>query len=219
MPRAKLEITLPEGTWIRDVSGSHPDATFRVLAALPGGDAGVGLLEIEAPELSTVLSEIEAADAVTSMDLLRVVDEEALLQFETTDALLLMSIRDSMIPFEPPVLIRDTVATMEVTASRDRLSELGEQLEAMGMPFEVRYVRTTVDSTDLLTEPQRRLLLTAVEAGYYDTPRECTLTDLADRVGVAKSTASERLHRAEEAVIKEFVEGLDAEVDSQAPTL
>jgi len=209
MPRAKLEITLPEVTWIRTVSADHPESTFRVLAALPGEETGVGLLEVESAELSAVLAAIDDAEGVTALDLLRVVDDEALVQFETTDPVLLMSIQDSMVPFEPPVLIRDGVATMEVTASRDRLSELGERLEAMGMPFEVRYVRTTVDSTDLLTEPQRRLLATAVEAGYYDTPRTTTLTELAEQVGVAKSTASERLHRAEGTVIKEFVERID----------
>lgn len=45
----------------------------------------------------------------------------------------------------------------------------------------------------------------AVEAGYYDTPRDCTLTDLAETVGLAKSTCSETLHRAEGQIIKQFV--------------
>jgi predicted DNA binding protein len=44
-----------------------------------------------------------------------------------------------------------------------------------------------------------------VERGYYDTPRTCTLTELADHLGIAKSTASERLHRAEGAIIRAFV--------------
>lgn len=37
-----------------------------------------------------------------------------------------------------------------------------------------------------------------IERGYYDTPRRCTLTELADELDLAKSTCSERLHRAEE---------------------
>ncbi|MEM4781102.1 MAG: helix-turn-helix domain-containing protein, partial [Halalkalicoccus sp.] len=102
--------------------------------------------------------------------------------------------------------ICEGVATLEVTAPRDRLSELGEQLEAFGMRFEVEYVTQSIDTEELLTDRQRRLLETAIDQGYYDSPRECTLSELAESVGIAKSTASETLHRAEGAIIKEYVE-------------
>lgn len=55
--------------------------------------------------------------------------------------------------------------------------------------------------------------MAAVEAGYYDTPRTCTLTELADEVGLAKSTCSEILHRAEEIIVKEFIENLPADIE------
>jgi len=57
----------------------------------------------------------------------------------------------------------------------------------------------------LLTETQTELVETAIEQGYYDTPRTCSLTDLGREVDIAKSTASETLHRAEEKIIKQFV--------------
>jgi hypothetical protein len=212
MPVARLDVTLPEGVWIRDVSEAFPDAVFRVLAALPDETMGVGLLEITAPDLGEVISAMEAREGVTSIELLRVVDDEALVQFETSDPLLLLSIRDSRVPFEPPVVISDGVAALEVTASRDRLSELGTQLERLGMAFEVLFVRQTLDASELLTEGQRSILFEAVERGYYDTPRGVTLTDLAGELDVAKSTASERLHRAEEKVIKRFVRDSEPDV-------
>ncbi|MFB6122252.1 MAG: helix-turn-helix domain-containing protein [Haloferacaceae archaeon] len=205
MPNAKLNVTLPEGTWIRAVSDRFPDATFRVLAALPDEESGVGLVEIRSDDIRDVIETMDGLEGISAIDPLRAVEDEALLQFETTEPLLLLSIRDSRIPFEPPVTISDGAAAVEITASRERLSELGEQLRTFGMPFEVEYIRQSIDSRDLLTERQRDLLRTAVDEGYYDTPRRCTLTELADAVGIAKSTASEQLHRAEETVIKEFV--------------
>ncbi|UPM44485.1 helix-turn-helix domain-containing protein [Halocatena salina] len=57
---------------------------------------------------------------------------------------------------------------------------------------------------DLLTDRQRRFMIKAVQRGYYDSPRECSLTDLAVTLTVSKSTASRVLHNAEETVIKEF---------------
>jgi hypothetical protein len=210
MPYAKLNVTLPEGVWIGEISSEFPAVRFRVLAALPGDDSGVGLVEITGPDLESVLGAVERRDGISSIDLLRVVDDEALVQFETTDPVLLLAVQNSMVPLELPFVVANGVAELELTASRERLSELGEQLTALGMSYEVEYIRGTIDTEALLTDAQRDLLDTAVGAGYYDTPRGCTLTELADRVGVAKSTASERLHRAEEKVIKKFVREADS---------
>jgi len=58
-----------------------------------------------------------------------------------------------------------------------------------------------------------------VELGYYDVPRRFTLTEVADHVGIAKSTCSETLQRVERTVVREFVDDLptrplDEEVDA-----
>jgi predicted DNA binding protein len=56
-----------------------------------------------------------------------------------------------------------------------------------------------------VANPWRYLLRTAVERGYYDTPRRCTLTELAEALDMAKSTCSETLHRAEGKITKQFL--------------
>jgi predicted DNA binding protein len=205
MPTAKLAVTLPEDIWIADLSTRFPDATFRVLAALPDDETGVGLVEITATDVGDVLGRLDETAGVRVFETLYRGDDRALVQFETDDPLLLLSIRNSRAPFEPPVTIVDGVANLEITAPRDRLSSLADQLQTFGLQFDVRSVRTTIDSESVVTDGQRQLIETAVERGYYDTPRTCTLTELADHLGIAKSTASERLHRAEGAIIRAFV--------------
>jgi hypothetical protein len=69
----------------------------------------------------------------------------------------------------------------------------------------IREVRQESDSQQLLTDRQRDLLEASVEAGYFDTPRDCSLTDLADRMEITKSPCSSTLHRVEVAVIKQYV--------------
>ncbi|MFB6176769.1 MAG: helix-turn-helix domain-containing protein [Halobaculum sp.] len=44
--------------------------------------------------------------------------------------------------------------------------------------------------------------------GYYETPRECTVTELSDRLDVARSTLQYRLQRAESQLLAAFVEQL-----------
>jgi len=211
MPTARLAVTLPADVWIADLSTHFPDATFRVLAALPDANTGVGLVEITDTNVADVLDRLDETEGVRVFETLYRGDDRALVQFETDDPLLLLSIRNSRAPFEPPVTIVDGVADLEITAPRDRLSSLADQFRALGLQFDVRSVRTSIDSESVVSDGQRRLIETAVEEGYYDTPRRCTLTELADHLAIPKSTASERLHRAEGAIIRAFVDGASGE--------
>lgn len=214
MPRVRLAIDVPASVWIGVVSRDHPEATFRVLAAMPEEDRGVGLVEVTAPDIGAVAADIDDQETVTDVAVLHRHDNRATLQFETTDPLLLFPVQSAGVPLELPFDIRDGVATWELTASRDRLSRLGDQLEAFGIAYRVESVEHYVDPDRLLTDRQRRLLVAAVDRGYYDTPRGCTLTDLAGDLEVSKSSLSETLHRAEGAVVKHYVGGL---ADANAP--
>jgi hypothetical protein len=210
MPHARLTLTVPEGVWIGDLSRSYPEVEFRVLAALADDDAGVGLVELSGPDLAAAADAVGTYEPVTDVDVLQRDDDRALVQFETSEYVLLLPAQGSRVPLEMPFSIRDGRATWEVTAPQERLSALGEQLDFFDISYTVEYVRQHVAEEPLLTDRQFDLLVTAVEMGYYDTPRECSLTDLADAMDIAKSTCSETLHRAESKVISQFVAEADA---------
>jgi predicted DNA binding protein len=59
-----------------------------------------------------------------------------------------------------------------------------------------------------LSHAQREAVRAAVAHGYYETPRECTVTELSDRLDVARSTLQYRLQRAESQLLAAFVERL-----------
>jgi predicted DNA binding protein len=206
MPRATLTLTVPEVIWIGDLSRRYPEMRIEVLAAVQNDDRGVALAELSAPDESRVLSELEGYDGVAGVELLSDGDEETLVQLETTVPLLLEPIQRSGVPLEMPFTIRNGNVVWEVTTSRERLSKLGEHLEELGIPFTVDSIYQEVESEQVLTDHQWELLRTAAEHGYYDTPRDCTQEELAEALGIAKSTCSETLHRAEERVIKRFIE-------------
>ncbi|WP_148416119.1 helix-turn-helix domain-containing protein [Haloferax sp. KTX1] len=212
MPRATLSITLPEQVWVSDLSGRYPDAEFTVLAAMPADETGVGLVEIRTADIEPVVTTIDEYDSVVSVTILEAQPERALVQFETTEPLLILTLSEVGIPLELPITIVDGEVTVEVTAPRENLSELGEQLTQFGIPFDLVSIHQSIDTESLLTDDQYDLLETAVAEGYYDTPRTCTLTGLAEAVGLAKSTTSEKLHRAEGKVMKAFLARDDATV-------
>ena len=205
MPRAKLSLDLPEQVWVSALSMEYPEAEFTVLAAMPAGETGVGLVEVTAADIEPIVTTIDGYDTVTSVTILEAQADRALVQFETTEPLLIRSLSEAGIPLELPITIVDGEVTVELTAPREKLSDLGTLLEQFGIPFDLVSITQSIDTQSLLTDEQYELLETAVERGYYDTPRTSTLTELAEAVGLAKSTTSEKIHRAEGKVIKEFV--------------
>lgn len=206
MPEARLELTLPEQLWVGRLSRAYPEASFRVLAVMPDGGHGIGLVEIRAQTVEALLVEMRGYEAVADVNVLSATDEEALVQFETSTPLLLSVAQDSGIPLELPFRFGDGTAVWELTAPSDRLAELGTQLRALDISFTLDALKHEVERGSLLTDTQERVVHRAVEAGYYDTPRECSLTELAAELDVAKSTASETLHRAEGKIIRAFAD-------------
>ncbi|WP_049925049.1 helix-turn-helix domain-containing protein [Halopiger goleimassiliensis] len=216
MAQATLTITMPEQVWIQQLSTSYPDATFRVLAAVPGSNSGFALVRITGPDVAEVVDEMNDHAQITELTLAQWSENEATVHFETTQPLLLFSSKESGMPIELPVEITDGEATIEVTGSRERLAELAEQLERFGLKYRIEHVRERLHESQLLSERQLEVIAAAVEEGYYDTPRRCSLTELAEQLGIAKSTCSETLHRAEEAIIKRFVEDVPGLEDEQS---
>lgn len=65
-----------------------------------------------------------------------------------------------------------------------------------------------------MTPKQRETIRQAVVGGYYDSPQEMTLKDLADEFGVTKSAVSQRLKRAESKIVVETVGDSADEADA-----
>ncbi|MBZ6493722.1 helix-turn-helix domain-containing protein [Natrinema longum] len=208
MAQATLTLTMPEEIWIQQISTEYPAATFRVLAAVPGTESGFALVRVSGPAVPEVIEAMNDHPQLTEITLAQWSDNEATVHFETTVPLLMFSSRESGMPIELPVEIQDGEASIEVTGSRERLAELAEQLEHFGLQYRIEHVRERLHESQLLSERQLEVVAAAVDEGYYDTPRRCSLTDLAGHLDIAKSTCSETLHRAEEAIIKRFVEDL-----------
>jgi predicted DNA binding protein len=82
---------------------------------------------------------------------------------------------------------------------RDGIEFRFEHLESVATP------PTDPLASMSLRPEQRRVLETAAEMGYYETPRETTLDDVADRLACPRSTVSYRLRRAEARLVETFL--------------
>jgi predicted DNA binding protein len=67
-----------------------------------------------------------------------------------------------------------------------------------------------VDPTTSLSDRQQETIETALELGYYDTPREATHADIAEQLGLAPNTVTEHLQKGEAALVRAGMGRLDS---------
>ncbi|WP_424004646.1 helix-turn-helix domain-containing protein [Haloarcula salina] len=83
---------------------------------------------------------------------------------------------------------------------RGGLADIAEFCRDNGLDFTFERLYSRADSevqSDVtLTAEQRETLLAAVETGYLEIPRESSLAELGDRLGVSETATSERFRRA-----------------------
>ncbi|GAA0289895.1 helix-turn-helix domain-containing protein [Halarchaeum salinum] len=87
---------------------------------------------------------------------------------------------------------------------RDALVAFREALLDNGIDVTTRYLGTDDGTTgEPVTRKQRETLSAAVDAGYFAVPREATLADVAETLGVSRQAASERLRRGMETLARD----------------
>lgn len=81
---------------------------------------------------------------------------------------------------------------------RDVLSEFQEYCAENGISFELNQLteqeQPMASAQYDLTPKQRETLVTALEEGYYNTPQDVSMNDLADEMGVSQQALSKRFH-------------------------
>lgn len=205
--KARLRMTLPDGAWISAVSRAHPDATFRLLTGLARDEQAIELGEIVGENAAAAAEAVESHPAVEEYESLYRGPERSLARYTTEKSGLYAFLRDASLPPEYPIVVEDGRFEFEMTATREQFEAIRNGLDAAGVDYELLSLVGSETPAGLLTDRQREALDAAIRLGYFEVPRECTLTDVADELGVDKSTASGVLRRGEGRIVKWFRTG------------
>ncbi|WP_132059611.1 helix-turn-helix domain-containing protein [Halorussus amylolyticus] len=88
---------------------------------------------------------------------------------------------------------------------RDALSEFHDYCVSNDFPFQLDRVYRAENPQERgeyeVTEDQQEALMAGYDAGYFDVPRNVTLTELADEMGVSRNALSARLRRGQRNVL------------------
>ncbi len=192
---------------MRELSDRFPDARFRLLAGYRVDEAALELGEVVADEPGEIVAAMRSHPSISQYELLESTDGRALAKYEAVDTDLYAFVESSSLPIEFPVVAQAGWFAFDLTGTRAEFEQLDETLEAAPVAYELGSIVHAAADETLVTDRQRELLAAALRAGYYEVPRECTLAELADSVGIDKSSASTILRRGEATILEWFLTG------------
>lgn len=204
MPRAQLKIKPPFELFAQ-FSTDHPDEEFRILSARPTEDGLLSVLEAETNDPDAIVNHFAESPEIDAYEVLQADSGAVLVQYTISEPAPHRVAQSTGTLATFPLVVRNGWIFMDVTTTHGRLSRFTSGLEDADVTFEVLSVTQSIDVMGLLTDRQWQFVTEALERGYYDSPRECSVVDLAAALDVSQSTASGILHRAEERIVKAFV--------------
>lgn len=204
---ARIKISFPEKLWLASVLSQFPGVASEIQSFLPGlgagGDQPVGnaLIKLTGTNVAAALEKIREHPSLVALNVLVQDPTTALVNAKTRDRFLLGALVRAEVVLRFPVVVKwdgsKVAGTWVVTGLRSQVDHLLDLFEERGVGFEILSLErlNTNAVAGTLTPRQAEILEIALEEGYFDSPRRISLTDLAKKVGVAKSTLSGILRR------------------------
>jgi predicted DNA binding protein len=180
-----------------------------VLASHLTDDGLLGLVEIATKQTTEIIRQFDDAPTMDSHEVVYTDEQIVLIQYLFPEAEPYRVLRATGNIPQFPARMQDGWLSTEMTASHDRLAAYTDKLAAADVPFTIQSLTQSHAPGELLTERQWEFITEAVERGYYDSLRRCTLTELAKTFAINSSAASGVLHRAEGRIITEFVRSVE----------
>jgi predicted DNA binding protein len=203
-------VSVPTGdVLVGDLFPSSGEFTMDLVEMVPTGEGHVPYVRVRADE--TTLRSFERTaredDRVSSLGTVEATDRSALYRIEWAcepDGFLESCISDE-------IIVEDAVGTARgwhfrlLAPDHAALTSFHRRCRDSGIAVTLRRVYDRDDAGDRfgwgLTDAQREALTLARKRGYFSVPREATLTELAEELGISHQAMSGRLRRGLESLV------------------
>lgn len=202
------EIELPASEFaLQQTLAAFPDVHFEVVRIVAHSQKLTPYVQVSGDDISGFDTAIEADPSVENATLVDDLDRERLYRMDWKAGI---EVVQHMVSEQSGAVVemhgRDTHWQLRVLfPNRASLSATSEFCQDAGLTFTVRNVHDLQQSTGRggfgLSEDQYETLVTAAEQGYFDVPREVTMEELAEQLGISQQAVSERLRRGHRALV------------------
>jgi hypothetical protein len=112
--------------------------------------------------------------------------------------------------FDYPIVFQNDCLTFSMVGDAEDFHTFVADAEEKQWQLEVLSVcdyNPNIDGIfDVLTPQQKRILLESYRRGFFDHPRRCNAGELAETMGIHKTTLLEHIHKAEKRLIGHLLE-------------
>ena len=193
----RIEVCLPEGHWAGEATRKYPNSVLQIIETMPLGK-GRGTAQI-ATELE-LLNDLQNLTGVERVDSLG--NGKASVTIASGGGGFIKPLRTVGVVPRTPFDVIDGWADWTIQCSSEQAKSLIKQIQQDGIQMRLKSTRSSEEK--LLTKRQTEVFELAWRRGYWNSPREITLTELSLELGVAKSTLSVMLHSIQCKVIEKF---------------
>ncbi len=197
--KSKLLITFPTQLWL-SLTKKYTYLQFEIKAFIPVEQdpfVGNSLIVITGSVPESFLQELDNHPSIISYSIMERTPNQMILNTITKDHILLLTIVKNMILVDLPVPVSNGVAEFVVSSTRSNIDQFIRDLENQGLIVEIKSIGNYSEDLlhNILTPRQFEVYTSAKQKGYYESPRQITLTELAREIEVAKSSLSSILQR------------------------
>jgi hypothetical protein len=111
--------------------------------------------------------------------------------------------------FEPPIVFENDCLTFSMVGTPEDfhtfVSDAGEKGWGLEILSVCDYNPEVSGVFDVLTPRQKKILIESYRLGYFDNPRRLNAGELAEKMGINKSTLLEHIHKAEKRLIGQII--------------
>lgn len=187
--------------WCQRAQSAFPDVELHVLACFPRGPGQlIEVVRFAGRRWEAAVEDVAACPGVEDVQVLERSTEGGTARLTVPACALLAAVESSGILPRFPFEIGPGHDKWEIAATQPQAQAFLAALKAAGTDADVASTGIHADR-EPLTRRQREVLKRAIDEGYYDYPRRITLTGLAHKLGVAKSTLSQALMIIEHATM------------------
>jgi len=202
-----MEFTSPAAEFpLGSVFESLPSVTVELERLIPHERLIIPYFWVRGAETEDIESSFESHVGVSNIRLVDSVEDEHLMRAEWDEEY--FGILSALA--KANVVVLSGIGTkgewrFEVRGeSPEAIAEFREYCQNSDIPISITAVHAMLPIQGEgyeLTETQREALVLAYERGYFDTPREASLEEIADELGITQQSLSSRLRRGHRRLI------------------
>ena len=194
-----VELTVPSDSFaIGTILQDHEDVRIELAQFVPIGEALIPYFWVETDDTPSFEEAVRADHCVGSLTALDSSGDRTLYRIDWVEPIdgFLSAVVDHGLLIESATGTDECWQFRLQGPDRENLSAFRETLRERDVPVTIRRVwnpKVTNEDRYELTTKQRETLELAFEAGYFEVPRDASLTDLGEMLDISHQSVSRRL--------------------------